>query len=311
MRTRLLFAAVLGCLLASCSTPKAPRMVILGLDGLGQVYLTDSLQIPVMRGLMEHGSYTLHKRSVLPSASAINWASIFNGLPTELHGYTRWNSERPDLPCPYVAPDGSIPTLFSLYRQQRPRARIAGLFEWEGVKHCVDTLAFDSWQPMATDTLDNARTTRAVIDCLTKEEDRPDLLFVHFDSPDHTGHAVGYGTPEYAAKIEEMDSLIGRILDACKAAGIYEETVFVIVSDHGGIHKKHGKATLEEMEAPFIVCGPGIREGNALDGLVMQYDVAATLAAILGLETPGYWRGRALPVLESVDWVRVYRQKNQ
>ena len=290
MKRLLIILAAAGCLL-SCST-KAPRLVIIGLDGLGSAYLVDSLEIPVMRSLMAEGSYTLHKRSVLPSASAINWSSMFNGLPTELHGYTRWNSQSPDLPCPYVAENGSIPTLFTLCREQRPKSKILAVYEWEGVKYCLDTLAFDNRIKVPED---NANTTHAVIDCLTKEQ--PDLFYVHYDAPDHTGHSIGWGTPEYAAKVEELDGYVGDIIRALKDAGLYDDTVIVIVSDHGGIKKSHGRTSLQEMEAPFIICGPGIRKGFEIPGLTMQYDVAPTLASILGLKTPEYWRGRPVPVM--------------
>ena len=98
--------------------------------------------------------------------------------------------------------------------------------------------------------------------------------------------------------MEELDGFIGEIIGALKAAGLYDDTVIVITSDHGGIIRGHGKTHFEEMEAPLILRGPGIRKGFEIPDLVMQYDVAPTLAAILGLETPDFWRGRALPVQE-------------
>ena len=295
MKRILILLAALGCLLSCSTAPKAPRVVIIGLDGLGSAYM-DSLAIPVMRSLMAEGSYTLHKRSVLPSASAINWASTFNGLPTEIHGYTRWNSKGPDLPCPYVAENGMLPTVFTLMRAQHPEAKIIALAEWDGVKYCLDTLAFDAYRWVGEEAEDNVVTTRAVIDCLTQEQ--PDLFYVHYDNPDHVGHSIGWGTPEYAAKVEELDGFIGEIIGALKAAGLYDDTVIVITSDHGGIIRGHGKTHFEEMEAPLILRGPGIRKGFEIPDLVMQYDVAPTLAAILGLETPDFWRGRAVPVQE-------------
>ena len=116
-----LIAAAL--LILGCSVkPAGQRLVIIGLDGLGSAYM-DTLKIPVIRGLMAEGSYTLHKRSVLPSASAINWASIFNGLPTEIHGFTRWNTETPDIPAPFVQENGLPVTLFTLCRRANAWAR--------------------------------------------------------------------------------------------------------------------------------------------------------------------------------------------
>lgn len=283
-----LLAAV--CCLAACNNnPKAPRMVIIGLDGLGSAYM-DSLEIPVMRNMMAEGSYCLHKRSVLPSSSAINWASIFNGLPTEIHGYTRWNSTCPDIPCAYQMERGLPPTLFTICREQRPDAKLIALYEWEGVKFCLDTLALDKYVPLGDDPADNARTTDAVIECLTTE--RPDLFYVHYDSPDHEGHGTGFGSDEYKAKTELLDSYLGRIIDALKEAGMYDETVIVVISDHGGKFRSHGKASVEELEAPIIITGPGIPKGYEIPAPMLQYDVTPTLAGILGLKVPDFWRGR-------------------
>lgn len=266
-------------------------MVIIGLDGLGSAYM-DTLQIPVLRGLMAEGSYTLHKRSVLPSSSAINWASIFTGQPTEIHGYTRWNSQRPDIPCAYDDGRGIPPTLFTICRDQRPEAKIIALYEWDGVKYCLDTLAFDEFRCVAPDKADNERTTEEVIACLTGE--RPDLFYVHYDSPDHEGHSFGFGSQEYQSKVELLDTYVGRIIDALKEAGLYDDTVIVVISDHGGIVRGHGKASLEELEAPIIIAGPGINNGFEIPEPMLQYDVTPTLARIIGLDVPDAWRGQAV-----------------
>ncbi|MBO4670904.1 MAG: alkaline phosphatase [Bacteroidales bacterium] len=289
MKRLFVFLVAASCLIACNMAPKAHRMVIIGLDGLGSEYM-DSLEIPVMRTLMAEGSYCLHKRSVLPSASAINWASIFNGLPTEIHGYTRWNSTRPDIPCVYETERGLPPTLFTICREQRPDEKIIALYEWDGVKFCLDTLALSEHRCLGEDPIDNVRSTDAVIECLTRE--RPDLFYVHYDSPDHEGHSFGFGGNEYKAKVELLDSCLGRIIDALKEAGMYDETVFVVISDHGGKNRSHGKASVEELEAPIIISGPGIPKGHEIPAPMLQYDVTPTLAGILGLKVPDFWRGR-------------------
>jgi hypothetical protein len=48
------------------------------------------------------------------------------------------------------------------------------------------------------------------------------------------------------------------------------------------------------MESPFIVSGKGIKKGLNFDDIsTMQYDIAATVAAIFRLEQPQVWIGRA------------------
>ena len=48
-----------------------------------------------------------------------------------------------------------------------------------------------------------------------------------------------------------------------------------------------------EMQAGFVVAGPGVAAGAAL-GAIRQIDVAPTLAALLGLDPPAQATGRVL-----------------
>ena len=66
------------------------------------------------------------------------------------------------------------------------------------------------------------------------------LTFVHLDHVDGAGHTYGHGTSQYYAAVGRADKLVGEIVDAVKRAGTYNETIFIITSDHGGIGKGHG-----------------------------------------------------------------------
>ena len=68
---------------------KAEHVFVIGLDGWG-AYSVAKADMPNVKALMDAGCYTLKKRSVLPSSSAVNWASMFMGAGPELHGYTEW-----------------------------------------------------------------------------------------------------------------------------------------------------------------------------------------------------------------------------
>ena len=93
--------------------------------------------------LMDAGCYTLKKRSVLPSSSAVNWASMFMGAGPELHGYTEWGSRTPELPSRVLNEHGIFPTVFSELRKAAPDAEMGVLYEWDGIKYLVDTLALN------------------------------------------------------------------------------------------------------------------------------------------------------------------------
>lgn len=55
---------------------KAKHVVLIGLDGWG-AYSVKKANMPNVKKLMAEGSYTLKKRSVLPSSSAVNWGSMY------------------------------------------------------------------------------------------------------------------------------------------------------------------------------------------------------------------------------------------
>jgi arylsulfatase A-like enzyme len=70
--------------------------------------------------------------------------------------------------------------------------------------------------------------------------------------------------------------------------------LIVVTSDHGGIKKGHGGATMDELEIPWIAAGPGVRAGHTLERPVNVYDTAATMADVLGVTPPVAWIGRSV-----------------
>ncbi len=61
----------------------------------------------------------------------------------------------------------------------------------------------------------------------------PDVLTVHLVDCDAMRHAHGTDSPEAHAAMERLDRRVGRIVAAVKKAGLYDETLFCLVSDHG------------------------------------------------------------------------------
>ena len=271
---------------------KAKHVILIGLDGWG-AYSLPKADMPHTKQLMENGAYTLKKRSVLPSSSAVNWASMFMGAGPELHGYTQWGSKTPELPSRALNKNGIFPTVFQLLRDAQPKAEIGCLYEWDGIKYLVDTLSLNYYYHVA----DYKKSPKELGDKASSyiKEKHPTLVAICYDEPDHTGHTIGHDTPEYYEKLNELDAYIGQIVQATKDAGIYDDTIFIVTSDHGGIEKGHGGKTMREMETPFIICGKNIKKGLQLDDIsMMQFDVASTIAHIFNLTQPQVWIGRPM-----------------
>lgn len=270
---------------------KAKHVVLIGLDGWGS-YSVEKAEMPNVKQLMKEGSFTLDKRSVLPSSSAVNWASMYMGAGPELHGYTEWGTKTPDLPSREVNKNGIFPTVFSLLRESDPKAEIGCIYEWDGIRYLVDTLALSFDKHVANAQKEPAATAAAAISYI--KQAKPNLVNIVFDEPDHVGHAEGHDTPAYYTKLTELDGYVGEIIKAVKDAGMYDETIFIVTADHGGIEKGHGGKTMQEMETPFIIAGKGIRKGHQITESMMQFDCASTIAEIFNLKQPQVWIGRPM-----------------
>ena len=101
-----------------------------------------------------------------------------------------------------------------------------------------------------------------------------------------TTYSVQVNRQEYYAIISHMDEQIGRIIDALKRSGKYENTYIIFTADHGlavGDHGFIGKQNMYDasMRVPMIICGPGIKKGECHDMIYLQ-DAMATALDIAG-----------------------------
>lgn len=100
----------------------------------------------------------------------------------------------------------------------------------------------------------------------------------------------------YGAMLSDLDTGIGQLLDAVKAAGITDNTYIIYTSDNGCIPTKdpgningpvHGyKATVWEggIRVPFMVAGPSIKGGTVSRTPVVGYDILPTICDVAGVK---------------------------
>jgi arylsulfatase A-like enzyme len=101
----------------------------------------------------------------------------------------------------------------------------------------------------------------------------------------------------YAAMLEQMDSAIGRVLDALNRSGVAERTIVIFMSDNGGLSTAEGWSTSNiplrggkgwpyegGIREPLIICAPGItKPGRVCDTPVISNDFYPTLLELAGL----------------------------
>ncbi len=281
---------------AAESKPRAvvEHVVVIGVDGMGAVAF-EAKNIPNLRRLMETGASTLRARGVMPTSSSPNWASMIMGAGPEQHGITsnEWETNKFEIAPIAIGSGGIFPTIFGTLREQHPNSKIVCLHDWDGFGRLTERAAFN-----VIERVDGTPATAARAIEVFKNE-KPELMFVHFDEVDHNGHDKGWKSPEYFQAVERVDKLIGEILKAVESVGASATTLILVTADHGGKGTKHGGSTMEEIEIPWIINGPGVKHGFNITDPVNTYDTAATIASVLSLKQPNVWIAK--PVLSAFD----------
>ena len=267
--------------------PLAKYVILIGSDGFG-AYAFNKAKVPNLRKLMQEGSYSLEARCVLPSSSAVNWASMIMGSGPELHGYTEWGSKTPELPSRIIGKGNIYPTIFSLIEEQLPEAKKGVVYTWDGIGYLFEKNMVDIDFNGKTDVETTEKALKFIVD------EKPALTFIHFDEPDGAGHNIGHDTPEYYEAVEKIDSLVGTIVTTLENNNLMDDTAIIFSSDHGGVGKGHGGKTLKEVEIPWILYCKNIPKQGKLNSSIVTYDTAVTIADILGIKPPQYWRGRTV-----------------
>jgi arylsulfatase A-like enzyme len=93
-----------------------------------------------------------------------------------------------------------------------------------------------------------------------------------------------------------MDDSMGRVLDSLARAGLAENTLVIITTDHG-IAFPRMKCNLSQhgMGVMLMMRGPGgFGGGKVSDSLVSHIDLFPTICEVAGLAAPGYLQGRSM-----------------
>jgi N-sulfoglucosamine sulfohydrolase len=92
-----------------------------------------------------------------------------------------------------------------------------------------------------------------------------------------------------------MDREVGEIINQLKEDGLYDNTIIVFYSDHGGPLPRQKREIYDSgLHVPFIIRFPGnIQAGSVVDELVSFVDIPPTMLSLAGIEPPDYMQGQA------------------
>ena len=104
----------------------------------------------------------------------------------------------------------------------------------------------------------------------------------------------------YGSKLSMIDHWFGKILDEMDAGNLWDDTLFILCTDHGhylGEKDLWGKPRVPQYETlghtPLMIAAPGVAP-REVDALTTNVDIHATLADVFGLDIQYVTHGKSL-----------------
>jgi hypothetical protein len=285
-----------------------PRVLIVSIDGL-RPDVALRADMPNLRRLMNDGSFTFLATTTPAAVTLPSHTSMLTGVTIERHGISGNDDE--------AASNEKllVPTIFDL---AKAAGVSSGMASGKSKFSLYDPPIDHFWQPepraatkvkagkvisySAGTVVSDEETADHAVQIITQF--RPRLMFVHFGRNDSIGHGIGWGTAAQVDGLAKTDQDLGRVLDALRSAGVFDQTDVILSADHGGAGRAHGATVEGSKYIPWIIAGPGVRKNVDLtvyrDWPVRTYDTFATACKILGLQYPADIDGRPVdPAFES------------
>ena len=260
----MLFTSSISLPLCAQAAPAAqrPKVVVISLDAFGAASLHEpELPAPTLHALMQRGAYANAMQSINPTITWPNHTAMVTGDDASLHHVlvngliVNQRTATPPRIEMWVPKSRlvAVPTVYdaahqaglttaqvdwvaisdtpSIDWQFAERPDPAGAIEQDLVRQGIIThdqlVHFDEPSQVWRDRM----YTRAAIDII--QQHHPDLLLLHLLSLDSIEHETGFGNDSGRNTIAFLDDRVKDVIDAVRAAGDFERTTFIIVSDHG------------------------------------------------------------------------------
>lgn len=117
--------------------------------------------------------------------------------------------------------------------------------------------------------------------------------------PDEMGIRMNYA--KYYDAVENMDTEVGKALDALDKAGLADDTIVIFNSDHGGVLPRSKRFLFDSgLHAPLIIripekyksLWPADKPGTTVDRLVSFLDIPKTWLSLTHSEIPAVMQGK-------------------
>lgn len=274
---------------------KTPYNVILiSVDAVSKEDEQRLLQLPVFKYLKENGTYCNNMTTVFPTITYPIHTSAITGVYPDRHKINHnepWQADVPeDLRRWYWAVNEiGAKTLWKAAAEKGLKTasllwpvsgKGTGAIRWD-FPECMPLrgenpvikyfkYATKSWLAY-TELKWGAKVRKSIkrndlddyccflVERLLEKKRVPELITVHFADTDFSRHDHGVGSSEDERAMLHTNDMLQRIMDGVRKRGLEEDTVFVVMSDHGQENVDHGYIALDS-----VLCDAGIGRAQSI-----------------------------------------------
>ena len=222
--------------LFSCNSKDNSILIVVSFDGFRYDYV-DYVDTPNFDFIAKNGVKAKSLKPVFPSLTFPNHYSIATGCYADKHKIigNQFYDVKKDAFYSYkdskTVQDGSWYGAEPIWVTANKNNKKSATYFWIGSEAEIDGIRPDiykNFKPMVN-PIEKVDEVITWIDSPINE--RPDLVMLYFDEPDHSGHVYGSLSREVLTQVEQMDATLGYLLDSLKKIKI--DFNMIIVSDHG------------------------------------------------------------------------------
>ncbi|MFZ7134033.1 MAG: alkaline phosphatase family protein [Eubacteriales bacterium] len=249
----------------------AKHVIVISLDALSETEWHEAKQMPNISHLIEVGSYSYALKSVFPTHTYTVHTTMVTGVYPDKHGIMHNHQFQP------FVPDGDqtwywyqreikVPTIYDLAK--RYHMTTAGLL-WPVTGRSSITYNFPEIVAIGDENQTLKILKNGTLSYLigleyrlgkyrksleppifddyitlcasnTIRRKKPNLTLIHLCDLDHTKHHNRTDGPEVKESLVRLDKRIGEMIQATKDAGIFNDTAFILLGDHGQFSIDYG-----------------------------------------------------------------------
>lgn len=250
--------ALLGAGLKATAQQKEPKVLFIGIDGVRYDALKQA-NTPNIDDLSKNGLFTYDSWHCGITSSGASWSSMMTGVWEQKHKVTSNSYNNADF--------ATYPYFPNRAKECDPSLKAVEIITWDPMNDPTNSnngagYVYNSGFDQSIDAGTHSQGAVTAATKIQMQDADLDILFIHYDEVDATGHGSGFdpNNPAYINVIQQVDKEIGEVVAALKARPTYaqEDWMILLTTDHGGVGTGHGGNTNTERHIWWIASGDNV-----------------------------------------------------